>query len=1609
METIGTIRTAAVPPGNRREGLAFAVILLAALALFGHFIWSGYRDAQRAAEIDVTNLARVIEQDVRFTLDRARRELSIVVAATGATGGPRDWVAELRSGRLKGFAQLHSDLGRFAVIGRDRSGWVVTDPAAGHAVPAWPEVTQQIDFDRASGPDIAVPAWRTAREGAPLLFYEVVRDPSGEALGAMALILDTDQFQRLFEDVELGESGLIGLRHINDNAAVLRLPALARLDAEPRSTPAHERIRRGEQTGVDRYASPFDGVTRVFGFRRIAGYPLYINVGMATREYLATWLRHSLLSGTLAAMLLASLAWMMRRRMRTEAELRETNSALQEAESVGELGHWEAETACGSVRWSPNVYRLLGVDPSMPASREAYDAVVHSADRARVQEAWRQAAQHGSFDIEHRIVVAGEVRWVRARARTVKDAQGVPVRTVGTVLDTTARKAAEEALIAERNLLRGILDAIPDCVFLKDEKGAYRLCNPAVERYFGRTEQEIVGRTDFELVDAETAAAFRGDDVVAMEREEPTRKEESLRNPDGSPLYTETIKRPIRGPDGRLLGVLGVARDVTVRKLAEQALIESEARFRSLADSTAVMIWMAGTDGRGTYFNRAWLEFSGRTLQEEIDAEWRRDVHPDDLDAALVRYRAGFETRKEFSVEYRRRRHDGAWRWVLDTGRPRYTEGGVLVGFIGSCLDISERKVLQMRDSSRAEILEMLARGASLKAVLERLATGVEEEEPDVRCSILLLDDTGRRLQTAVAPSLPAFYSEAINGAEIGPEVGSCGAAAYRRELVVVEDIQSHPYWANYRDLAARAGLAACWSIPVFGSDGAVLGTFALYYSKPRRPSEADLEMIEFRSRLAGIAIERVLTERALAESEQKYRTLLDEMADGVYVAQDHRVVLANTALASLLGYRREDLIGLPLTDMFAPDFWDLVIQRYEQGIGGGNLPPRRYEVRLRRRDGREVWAELIASRMIFNGRTSALVIVRDNTERRHAEQFLRDVIESTSDGILVEDRSGRALVANRCFLQMWNVPSSALDAARGQRLHAYVQAHLASPVELPTKTADLHSQEQWRDYHLLQLKDGRLIARYASPLLRDGVVAGRVWSFRDVTERRKTEILYRSVVESSPDAFVAADEDGRIVEWSPRAEQLFGWPAGEVMGRYLHETMIPPAYRDRHVEGMRRFLCSGETRAMGRVLRMTALRKGGQEFPVELQVSAVRLGSRWRFTSFIRDISSRVLAEQQLAQAQRMEAIGQLTGGLAHDFNNMLGIIIGSLDLLSQEQTDPEARELISTAMSAAHRGVEVTKSLLSVARRQALAPKIVEVDAALTEMEPLLRQTAGKRVEVRLEPGVPGVHAYLDPGGFNNAVLNTVINARDAMPGGGVLRIGTALIDAAHTHLAADLDPGTYVEVRVEDTGCGMPPEVVERAFDPFFTTKERGKGTGLGLAMVYGFARQSGGTATISSTAGVGTCVKLVLPVAATALRKEEGAAAPGDRPTARAGESVLVVDDEFDLRKIIREWLVAAGYRVALADSPEEALKRMQAERFDLMLTDVVMPGPMDGAALARTVAQRHPGTRVLLMSGYADDALDGVKQQWRVLEKPFRQDELARAVRRELDERDALPA
>jgi CheY-like chemotaxis protein len=377
------------------------------------------------------------------------------------------------------------------------------------------------------------------------------------------------------------------------------------------------------------------------------------------------------------------------------------------------------------------------------------------------------------------------------------------------------------------------------------------------------------------------------------------------------------------------------------------------------------------------------------------------------------------------------------------------------------------------------------------------------------------------------------------------------------------------------------------------------------------------------------------------------------------------------------------------------------------------------------------------------------------------------------------------------------------------------------------------------------------------------------------------------------------------------------------------------------------------------------------------------------------------------------MEAVGQLTGGVAHDFNNLLTVITANLDLIeARAGSDVKLRKLVDAAQRAAGRGQQLTSQLLAFARRQALRPETVCVNELITELLALARRATGEAITIELALDPALWSCQIDPAQFEAAVLNLVVNARDAMPAGGRVRIETRNITLGRRAAAAipALPPGPYVLVSVSDNGTGMPAAVLQHAMEPFFTTKEIGKGTGLGLSQVYGFVRQSGGQVQIDSAPGRGTTVRLYLP-RSDAVRERRPETSPQRRAT-HGSERVLVVEDDADVREVVRETLSSLGYHVFVTNNGPEALKVLEHDGpFDLLFTDLVMPNGMSGLELARAARQRCPELRVLLTSGYAPDpALSDELQAGRldILRKPYRQTTLAMKVRAALESERARP-
>ncbi|HKP24076.1 MAG TPA: PAS domain S-box protein, partial [Dongiaceae bacterium] len=524
--------------------------------------------------------------------------------------------------------------------------------------------------------------------------------------------------------------------------------------------------------------------------------------------------------------------------------------------------------------------------------------------------------------------------------------------------------------------------------------------------------------------------------------------------------------------------------------------------------------------------------------------------------------------------------------------------------------------------------------------------------------------------------------------------------------------------------------------------------------------------------------------------------------------------------------------------------------------------------------------------------------------------------------------------------------------------------------------------------------------------------------SLLDVTERKRavdalqvSQAQKSAVIELSLDGVIVIDEQGGILEFNPAAERMFGIRRPDALGREMAELVMPARFRDQHRSGMKRYLASGRHEILGQRLEMTALRADGSEFPIELAINATDVNGRPIFTGFLRDVTAEREAEAQLRQAQKMESVGQLTGGVAHDFNNLLTVVIGSLDLaLGRVQGDVQS--VLESALQAAERGAALVQRLLAFSRRQTLIPEALDLNRLAAEMEDLLRRTLGEDIEIELKLNAPLWTALADKGQVENALLNLTVNARDAMPAGGKLTIetGNVHLDEDYAAQSPEVTPGDYVMLAVTDTGSGMPAEVLEHAFEPFFTTKDVGKGSGLGLSMIYGFAKQSGGHVKVYSEVGHGTTVRLYLPRQSAAVAGVAHAPAT-QHDLQRGGEMILVVEDNADVRAFVVKHLHELGYRVIEAKDGPSALQILeQSTPIDLLLTDVVMPGGMTGRQLSDHARRRRPDLKTLFISGYTEDSIvhqgkldPGVN----FLSKPFRRRDLALKVREALEAQGAV--
>lgn len=625
-----------------------------------------------------------------------------------------------------------------------------------------------------------------------------------------------------------------------------------------------------------------------------------------------------------------------------------------------------------------------------------------------------------------------------------------------------------------------------------------------------------------------------------------------------------------------------------------------------------------------------------------------------------------------------------------------------------------------------------------------------------------------------------------------------------------------------------------------------------------------------------------------------------------------------------------------------------------------------------------------VETRLVPLGVGEFLAIVRNVTESRRAEQGLRQAVsvlqstlEATADGILVVDSRGRITSYNRRFAEMWRIPLSVVEARDDASVLAAGTSQMKDPAAFAAKVRELYANPEAESVDLIEFQDGRVFERVSRPQRLDGVPVGRVWSFHDLTQRRRAEeglVKLSSVVEQTADSVLITDAAGCIEYINPAFTALTGYEPADVLGRNPRLLKSGEHDHDFYQE-------LWDTILAGQIFHAVLVnrKKTGELYHADTTITPIKDGTG-RITHFVsteQDITSHRELEAQLRQAQKMEAFGQMAAGVAHDFNNLLTVIVGNAAMLQLDDLEPAARtEALTEIEQAAERAGNLTQQLLTFSRRRVMRPCDIDLNDVLASVAKMLRRLIGEDIalETRQTPGVAPVNA--DPAMVEQVLVNLALNARDAMPGGGrlVLETGPVDYDAVPRHAHPQARPGKFVCLTVSDTGTGIAPEHLPHIFEPFYTTKDVGKGSGLGLAAALSIVEQHRGWMEVESAVGRGATFRIFLPrlaqIADPASTPERARSGP------RGDETVLLVEDEVPVRRLMEQLLSRHGYTVLAAGTGAEALALWQAhsERIQLLVADVILPEGMNGAELAHRLLQDRPRLKVLYCSGYSDEML-----------------------------------
>ena len=1277
--------------------------------------------------------------------------------------------------------------------------------------------------------------------------------------------------------------------------------------------------------------------------------------------------------------------------------------------------------------WNPGAERIMGWSADEMVGRPAATFFT-GEDRAagRPGTEMRCASETGrATDERWHLRKDGSRFWASGEMMPLRSPGGADLGFLKILRDRTAATASEGETRRVRDELQVVTDALPVLISFIDKDHVYRFANRHYETWFERPASEILGRPVREVVGEAVyearlpymARALAGEDIT-FDAPMPYR--------GGATRQSEIRYIPRRTADGIVDGIFVMVTDIAERQAAQADLREAEDRLRLALEGAGTGIYDYDLVTGALAWDARTRALFGLSADDPISYEgaFLPGVHPDDREMADRAVKAAIGSPEGFDIEYRVvGRRDGVERTLAVRGNTVFRDGAPM-RFVGTVRDVTE------------------ARSAEAKA--RRLAALVEQSSDFVAVADLdgnaeFVNEGGRRLvglaslEEARSYNLVDYFEPADR-----PTVLE----------TVLPTVRESGFWEGdlaFRHFSTGAAVPVHYTIfPVRDALGSVTGygTVSRDLTERRRQESFRVALITFGDRLQDC---RDTAEMAAVGAEIMARTLgldragygtVDDALDHIEIERDwtapgvasvagrHRFEDYGEVRAGL-EHGREVVIRDVTTDpRTSADPGALLALGARALI---NVPVMEH--------GRIVALFFLHDRQPRDWRTDKLAFIRDVAERtraaierfraeasrRESEEQFRVFAQAMPNHVWAADADGALYWFNEQVHAYAGTSPGELDGTAWASIVHPDDVGAAGRAWEASLAAGTHYETEFR----IRRADGtfRWFLVRAEPIRGlDGAVVRWIGTNTDIEDRRQAasqlerlnENLEQQVEERtrerdrawrlSQDLLVVADADGTIAAVNAAWTKLLGWTASDLVGtsfiEFTHPEDLdatlaafagifqeplttPYEYRFRHKDGAYRYFAWTGSFEDGRVYA------SGRETTAERdQAAALRR------------------TEEALRQSQKMEAVGQLTGGLAHDFNNLLAGISGSLELMQTRMSQGRLTDLdryMTAAQGASKRAAALTHRLLAFSRQQTLDPKPTDVNALVNGMEDLVRRTVGPSVHIEVVGAAGLWPALVDPPQLENALLNLCINARDAMPGGGRITIETAnkWLDE-HGAKERDLPPGQYLSLCVTDTGTGMTPEVIARAFDPFFTTKPIGQGTGLGLSMIYGFARQTGGQVRIYSEIGQGTTMCIYLP---RHYGDAEGADSPPDlasAPRAEQGETVLIVDDEPTVRMLVTEVLEDLGYTAIEAADAVAGLKVLQSDvRIDLLVTDVGLPGGMNGRQMADAGRVNRRDLKVLFITGYAENAAVGnghLEPGMAVLTKPFVMEALASRIK-----------